>query len=141
MKFMSGKNIGNMHYGNVYNDVIDDVIIFPNFSKMALSKEQAKDVSKLYFQTQSPVTVIRSMQKKYPNEKRITKQQILRMVKRFENCGTVADGRHSNTGRPRAVRKEETIDQVRQIIEETPQKSVRSVLYDVTNTASCSSVY
>ena len=54
---------------------------------MATSSKKAAEVVKLYFETKSPVTVIRRMQKLYPEDERLTKVQIHRLVKRFEQTG------------------------------------------------------
>ena len=103
--------------------------------KMAASSQKAAEAVQLYFETSSPVTVIRTMHKQYPKDKKLSKQQILRLVKRFQQTGSVQDSRHYNTGRPRTSRSAENIADVEKIIEETPQKSVRQVLGDVTNTS------
>ena len=53
------------------HDVINDVIQTSRYSKMALSTE----VVKLYYKSYSPVTVIRSMQKLYPDNEKLIKMQ------------------------------------------------------------------
>ena len=67
------------------------------------------------------------MQKRHPGEKRVTKQ-VLRLVQRFERTGSVVDGRHTNNGRPKSVRSSESIEEVRQVILETPQRSIRKIM-------------
>lgn len=108
---------------------------------MALPIDKCTEVVKLYYESYSPITVIRSMKKRYPNEEKLNKMQVHRIVKRFEQTGSVGDTRHANTGRPKSARSAERIEQVRRVIDETPQKSVRKVLGDITNSASASSVY
>ena len=68
------------------------------------------------------------------------RKQIHRIVKRFEVMGSVEDGRHNNLGRPKSVRNEATIEQIKAVITETPRKSVRMVFGDITNIASHSRV-
>jgi hypothetical protein len=58
---------------------------------MDLSKERATLILKLYYQAQSPVTVTRILTRDFPKEKRVTKQQILRIVKKFEQTGSIQD--------------------------------------------------
>ena len=77
---------------------------------MAPSKEQSKEVVKLYYESKSPVTVIRTMKRKYPELGELNKKQIKRIVQRFEATGSIEDRRHTNAGRPRSVRTDETID-------------------------------
>jgi hypothetical protein len=108
---------------------------------MTLPIEKCTEVVKLYYESYSPVRVIRSMQKRYPEDGKLSKMQVHRIVKRFEQSGSVIDRRHGNTGRPKAVRSSESIEQVKSAIEETPQKSVRRLLGNITNKASVSSVY
>ncbi|XP_033728934.1 uncharacterized protein LOC117318041 [Pecten maximus] len=73
---------------------------------------------------------------------RMSIMQIKRIAKRFEHSGSVADGRHTNKGRPKCARSKENIESVRTVIEETPQKSVRQVLKDKDSDNTCiSSVY
>lgn len=81
------------------------------------------------------------MQKRYPNHERLTRLQVHRIVKRFEQTGSVIDGRHSNSGRPKSVRSSESIEEVKKVIEETPQRSVRKILGDITNNPSRASVH
>ena len=74
------------------------------------------------------------MQKRHPGEKRVTKKQLLRLIQRFERTGSVVDGRHTNNGRPKSVRSSESIEEVRQVILETPQRSIRKIMEDITKT-------
>ena len=108
---------------------------------MATSNKKAAEVVKLYFETKSPVTVIRMMQKKYLEDERLTMLQVHRLVNRFQQTGSVEDSRHNNSGRPRSSRSSENVAEIQEVIQETPQKSVRSVLGDITNTSSYGSVY
>ena len=59
----------------------------------------------------------------------------------MKNTGSVTDGRRSNPGRPKSVRSAENIASIQYVITETPQRSVRKILGDVTNTVSRSSVH
>ena len=110
---------------------------------MAPSKDHCKEIVEIYYETKSPITVIRTMQKRYSDGGKLDKKQIHRIVKRFEVMGLIEDGRHNNLGRPKSVRNEATTEQVKAVITETPRKSVRMVLGDtnITNIASHSSVY
>lgn len=106
-----------------------------------MSNQKAAEIVKLYFETKSPVTVIRMIQKKYPEDDRLTKLQIHQLVNRFQQTGSVEDSRHNNGGRPRSSRSFENVAEIQQVIQETPQKSVRKVLGDITNRCSYSTVY
>ena len=66
-----------------------------SFCKMVPSKEQSKEVVKLYYESKSPVTVIRTMKRKYPELGELNKKQIKRIVQRFEATGSIEDGRHT----------------------------------------------
>ena len=107
---------------------------------MALPTERSAEVVKLYYKTGSPITVIREIQKLYPHEEKLTRQQIHRIVKRFELTGSVIDARRHNAGRPRSARCSENIQQVEEFIDSTPQTSIRKVLGNITNKPSKSSV-
>lgn len=78
---------------------------------------------------------MRIMQKELAGLKQHSKHYILGIVRRFEKTGSIQDIRHSNEGRPRSVRKPDAIHdhEVRKLIEETPQKSLREVLGGVSN--------
>ena len=82
------------------------------FSKMASAQLMSTEIVKLYYSTKSPVTVLRELKKKYPAEN-IKKYHVYRAVKRFEETGSVTDGRHRNSGRPKSVRSAENIAEVR----------------------------
>lgn len=103
---------------------------------MAASSQKAAEAVQLYFETRSPVTVIRTMHKRYPNDENMSKLQVLRLVKRFQQTGSVQDGRHNNTGKARTSGSVENIADVQKIIEQTPQRSVRQVFSDVSNKSS-----
>ena len=87
-------------------------------------------IVQLYYSTKS-----RELKKKYPAEN-IKKYHVYRAVKRFEETGSVTDGRHRNSGRPKSVRSAENIAEVRQVTGETPQMSVRKILGNISNQAS-----
>ena len=80
------------------------------------------------------------MQERHPDEKRLTKQQVLSLVQQFERTGSVVDGQHTNDGRPKSVRSSESKEKVRQVILETPQRSIRKIMGDITNNPSRASV-
>ena len=108
---------------------------------MALSVEKRKKIVKLYYECHSTIYVIRKMWKLYPEDKGLTRKQISRTVKKFEKYGSVTDQRSSNNGRPRSSRSAENIAEVKQVIDETPQRSIRRILSDVSNTSRVTSVY
>ena len=56
----------------------------------------------------SPVTVLRELKKKYLAEN-IKKYHVYRAVKRFEETGSVTDGRHRNSGQAKSVRSAKTL--------------------------------
>ncbi len=108
---------------------------------MAPSMEQCCEIVKLYYQYKSLKTVVKLMKKTHPDIEKLNTKQIQRIVKRFEESGSVEDRRHSNTGRPRSARTTDNVEQLATAIAETPQRSVRRILGDVTNTPSATSVY
>ena len=109
-------------------------------SKMVSAQLMSAEIGKLYYSAKSPVTVLRELKKKYPAEN-IKKNHVYRAVKRFEETGSVTDGRHRNSDRPKSVRSAENIAEVRQVIGETPQMSVRKVLGNISNQTSRTSVH
>ena len=123
------------------HNVIYDVISCGQFSKVVPIKDHCKGIVKIYYETKSPITAIRTMHKRYPNVGKLDRKQIHRTVKQFEVMGSTEYGRHNNMGRPKSVWNEATIEQVKAVITETPRKSVRMVFGDITNIASHSSVY
>ncbi len=83
---------------------------------------QATEVVKLYYSTSSPTTVIREMAKRHPDQKKLSKMQVRRIIHRFERTGSIEDGRHSNSGRPKAVRSAENNAGIYSVIEKnTPE--------------------
>jgi len=103
--------------------------------------ENAEIVKLFYEENKSPSLVRQRLMEIHPYIKAPSRKKIYRIVKKFECYGAVNDRRHENQGRPRSGRTEENITKVREIIEETPRKSVRGVLKDISNDTSMSSVY
>ena len=58
---------------------------------MTLPIEKCTEVVNLYYESYSPVTVIRSMQKRYPEDEKLGKMQVHRILKRFEQLGSVIE--------------------------------------------------
>ena len=108
---------------------------------MAPSKIQCTEIVKLYFQTKSLKAVKLKMKKSHPHLGNLNERTIQRIVKRFEESGSVEDRRHCNPGRPRSARSDANVEQVKAVINETPQMSVRRVLGDITNSTSSTSIY
>jgi hypothetical protein len=77
--------------------------------KMALSMEKCQDIIKLYYEHHSIISVTRRMRKMFPADRGVTRLQVSRVVKRFEQHGSVLDQRHSNQGRPRTSRSDENV--------------------------------
>ena len=105
--------------------------------------EVQKDVVKFYYESGKSVFIVNKMLKdKYGDINMVSKRHIYRIIEKFEKFGTVSDRRMENCGRPRSVRSGENIEQVNTIIDETPRKSVRTVLTDLTNkTSKSNSIY
>ena len=59
-------------------------------------------------------------------------------MNKFEETGSVFGRRKGNSGKQRTSRPEDIIEEVMQIIEETPKMSVRTVLCNITNKTSVS---
>jgi len=98
------------------------------------------EIVKLYYSTGSSTTVIREIAKHH-EKKMLSKIKIQILVDRFEKTGSGTDGHHSNPGRPKSVRSADNITSIQDVISETPQRSVRKIFGDVTNTVSRSSVH
>ena len=84
------------------------------------------------------------MRRRYPNDTEIrilSARQLYRLVARFKETRSVADKRHDNVGRPRSSRSSKNIQEVKHIIDETPEKFVRQVVIDLTNVTNYLSVY
>ena len=84
------------------------------------------------------------MKRRYPNNteiRRLSARQLYRLVARFKETGSVADKRHDNVGRPRSSRNSENVQEVKHIIDETPEKSVCQVVSDLTNVTNYPSIY
>jgi len=123
------------------HDVINDVISCHTVSVMAQSKAHNCEIVKLYYQTKSLMKVVNTMKRTFPELDKLNTKALQRLVKRFEESGSVEDRRHSNPVRPRKARTDDAIEEVKTAISDTPQRSVRRVLGDITNSASMSSVY
>jgi len=111
---------------------------------MASLKTVDAEIVKLYYSTRSPTTVNREMTKQHPEKKVLSKMKIKRLVDIFEKkTGSVTDERNSDSGRPKFVRGAENIASMQDVISETPQRSVKNILGDVTctNTVRRSSVH
>jgi transposase len=108
---------------------------------MMASKEQCTEIVKLYFQTKSLKTVKLKIKRSHPDLEKLNDKTLQRIVKRFEESGSIEDRRHCNPGRPRSARSDANVEQVQTVINETPQRSVRRVLWDITNANSSTSVY
>ena len=66
------------------------------------------EIIDLFYQTKSVVTIMREMNKRHPGlRKYFYRTQIHRIIKRFLLTGSIEDGRHENSGRPRSVREHE----------------------------------
>ena len=107
------------------------------FPKMASVQLMSTEIVQQYYSTKSLVTVLSV---KYPAEN-IKKYHIYRAVKHVEETGSVTDGRHRNSDQPKSVRSAENIAEVRQVIGEMPQMSVRKILGNISNQASRTNVH
>lgn len=85
----------------------------------------------LYYKHKYPEIIQNLLKKQYPENKVLSRIQILRIVKQFEQKGSVKDERHFIPGPPKKPRSDENIDRVRSVIEETPRKSERSLLREM----------
>lgn len=80
-----------------------------------MANPKAAEVVQLYFETHSPVTVIRVMRKRHPLDTKLTKLQVHRLLRRFQQTGLVEDTRLENTGRPRTSRSDEPVAVVKDL--------------------------
>ena len=101
----------------------------------------AAEALQLYFESHSSTKALRTLRKRYPKIRRLSARQLNRLVARFKETGSVADKRHDDVGRPRSSRSSENVQEVKHVIDETHEKSVRQVVSDLSNVANYSSVY
>ena len=59
------------------------------------SNQKAAEVFKLYFETKSPVIVTHMMQKKYPEDERVTKLQVHLLFYKFQQTESVEYSQHN----------------------------------------------
>lgn len=98
-------------------------------------------IVKLYYEYgKSPNAVRKVLRKQYPDIQPLSRKQIYRIIKKFEETGSVFDRRKGNSGRRKTGRSEDIIEEVKEVIEETPKMSVRTVMSNITNKASVSTV-
>ena len=108
---------------------------------MALSRKMAAEALQLYFESRSATKALKTMRRRYPNDteiRRLSDRQLYRLVARFKETRSVADKRHDNVGRPSSS---ENVQEVKHIINETPEKSVRQVISDLTSVTNFAIVY
>ena len=111
---------------------------------MALSWKMVAESLQLYFESRSASKALRTMRRRYPNDteiRRLSARQLYRLVARFKETGLLADKCHDNVGRPRSSRSSENVQEVKHLIDETPEKSVCQVVSDLTDVTNYSSVY
>lgn len=72
--------------------------------------------------------------------KHLSRKQIVRIVTKFEQYGTIGDRRKDTRIRQRTGRSHKHIEEVKKIIQETPTKSVRNVFRELDSNISSSSV-
>ena len=110
---------------------------------MALSRKMAAEALQLYFESRSATKALKTVRRRYPNDteiRRLSDRQLYRLVARFKETRSVADKRHDNVGRPRSS-SSENVQEVKHIINETPEKSVRQVISDLTSVTNFAIVY
>ena len=111
---------------------------------MALSRKMAAEALQLYFESSSATKALRTMRRRYPNDteiRRLSARQLYRLVARFKETGSLAYKRHDNVRRPRSSMSSENVQEVKHIIDETPEKSVCQVVSDLTNVTNYSRIY
>ncbi|KAH3771771.1 hypothetical protein DPMN_173099 [Dreissena polymorpha] len=80
----------------------------------------------------------KGMRKLYPLDRPISKLKENRVVKRFGQYGGISDQRKNNKGRPKSS---ENVKQVKRIIDQTPEMSVRKIFSDINHSFRATSVY
>ena len=97
--------------------------------------------SKIYYKHNSPQTVIRMIltRESYPELRFKLKNANLRFVKKFENTGSIEDGRQTNQ-RLKYARTPGVITKVEDMFAETPQITVCKLANSITENASSTSV-
>lgn len=108
---------------------------------MELSDKHLAEVVRLFYETNTSSRVIKTMRRRHPELEALNRMRVHRIIQKFEACGSIADGRRNNNGRPRSARSGENIDCVRKVIEDTPQRSIRRLMADIGNVTSKMSVH
>lgn len=108
---------------------------------MDFTAQQRGQIVRLYYLYKSPSCVLEVVKKEFPGCKKLSKRQLHRFVRKFEETGSLKDDRKENPGRPKASRSDENIVELKKIIEETPQKSIRKIHKASQMECSVSSVY
>ena len=67
---------------------------------MTSSTERHRKIILIYIESNSVVTVVRKMQKLYPEAERLNRMQVHRILRRFKQTGSVLDQHYKNTKRP-----------------------------------------
>jgi len=126
------------------HNLIYDVINRCLFSKSVLSREMAAEAFQLYCESNSATKALRTKRIRYPNDLEIinsSTRRLYRLVVRFKETVSVKEKRLGNTWRLRSSKSSENVQEVKRVIEETPEKYVRQVTCVRTDVNSYSSVY
>ena len=88
------------------------------------SNQQRIQVVKFFYQNQGPIIQTQRAYYRHVQVKDVSSESAIKnLIRRFEKQGTVADLPRS--GRPRNVRSDETREQVRESVNESPCTSIR----------------
>ena len=98
---------------------------------MDFTNEQVAEIVKLYYQFNSPTLVIQTINKRYPEYKRLNRWKLHWVIRNFEARGTVEDQRKFKSGRSKASRTSKNISKVRDIVDETPTKSLSDITVNI----------
>ena len=80
-----------------------------------------------YFATKSYLLVKRLFARSFPDQKVPNNSTISRLIRKFRETGCVTDDCKGNSGRPPTTRGQDTIEDVRNRLNQSPRKSIRKL--------------
>ena len=95
---------------------------FVIFKMARLTSDQRVFIVKNYYQTKS-VTVVKRKFKNAYKGMNVSRVNIYKLVKKFEELGTVKNA--AKSGRPKSSRSDENVSTLQDMLERSPEKSVR----------------
>ena len=99
--------------------------------KNRFSARERTLILEVYFATKSYLLVKRSFARSFPDQKVPNNSTISRLIRKFRETGCVTDDCKGNSGRPPTTRGQDTIEDVRNRLNQSPRKSIRKLSQEV----------